>query len=682
MSTLAHVVRRGAPIVLSLTVLCTLATSAGRANTIQWNTITPASFGNPASWLTGVVPGPTDIALFGWDPKFRAAQPISVSFSSSVSNNQLVIQDAVHNFDVGGNTYTLNSIGRNGPDASVLIGDNLLTTGSPGSATLNLTNGTVAAQGTILGMVAGNSGTLNVGAGAVWNGRDFLDVGLNGTGSLNITGGGIVNNLDSAIAGDTTTTLNTTPGSIGNVVVSGTGSQWDNNGGILSIGDRGTGSLTIQKGGLVTAAGDSLVGTNPGAIGSILVTDPTSKWTTSGFLEVGSSGQGSLTVQNGAVVNGFKGFVATLDGNGQASVTGPGSQWNLSNDLQVGRQGQGSLSISQGGVVTNLGGYVGVLTADPGFSTKGSVLVDGIGSQWKNAGPLTVGGGYELNATGTGSLVVQNGGFVSSTLISAIGLTPGSIGDVQVTGTGSLWDNSTGVLGVGVGGQGSLEVTAGGKLLSFASAIGVLSGSSGSARVSGTGSLWANSDTLDVGPAGTGILTVEKGGIVTASTLTVGTAGTLQGDGGLVLANVVDDGVIQPGGSAPGTLVIQGDLQLHPDGSILLDIGGADPSLYSHLLVSGKGTFTGLIDVEFINGFLPIPGELFNLIGVGGSFDFTGAMFRIGGLPSAFAFENIFAGGYSLLTSGETTTAPEPGSVVFGVTGIFGLLVARRVRRR
>ena len=90
---------------------------------------------------------------------------------------------------------------------------------------------------------------------------------------------------------------------------------------------------------------------------------------------------------------------------------------------------------------------------------------------------------------------------------------------MTVTGTGSSWIMS-GQLFVGSVGNGTLEILAGGAVISDGSTIGDSTGSNGQATVDGAGSLWTNTDILTIGnDNGTiGSLTLRNGGTVIATT--------------------------------------------------------------------------------------------------------------------------------------------------------------------
>ena len=91
-------------------------------------------------------------------------------------------------------------------------------------------------------------------------------------------------------------------GSNGAVTVTGPGSTWFNGtSGGLNIGSFGTGSLTITNGGTVinitpTAAN---IGNAPGSLGTVRVAGAGSSWTNVFGLNIGNLGTGTLTIAEG-----------------------------------------------------------------------------------------------------------------------------------------------------------------------------------------------------------------------------------------------------------------------------------------------------------------------------------------------------------------------------------------------
>ena len=124
----------------------------------------------------------------------------------------------------------------------------------------------------------------------------------------------------------------------------------------LSVGQNGTGMLTIQAGGTL-ADSFGTVGDLPGGLGTVKVTGAGSNWSNAGSVVVGGLGTGTLTIQNGGTVNSGGGSVG-LSGaaTGTVTVTGPGSIWSngLSGGLNIGSFGTGTLTIANGGVVINI----------------------------------------------------------------------------------------------------------------------------------------------------------------------------------------------------------------------------------------------------------------------------------------------------------------------------------------
>ena len=232
-----------------------------------------------------------------------------------------------------------------------------------------------------------------------------------------------------------------------------------------------------------------------------------STWNNSGGLHVGSGGNGTLNISGGGAVSNGDGYVGDGSGStGVVTVAGTGSTWVNNGELAVGNAGNGTLNITGGGTVNSLyNAYVGYW---PG--STGVVAVVGAASTWNNSQSLAVGLG------GNGTLNITGGGAVSTSYTGSIGNSAGSTGVVTVAGTGSTWINS--YLDVGNLGNGTLNITGGGAVnSSYGGYIGYLAGSTGVVTVAGTGSTWTNNGELAVAVQGNGMLNITGGGAVNSS---------------------------------------------------------------------------------------------------------------------------------------------------------------------
>ncbi|MGH9375075.1 MAG: PEP-CTERM sorting domain-containing protein, partial [Terriglobia bacterium] len=306
---------------------------------------------------------------------------------------------------------------------------------------------------------------------------------------------------------------------------------------------------------------------------------------------------------------------------------------------------------------------------------------------WQNSQDLTIGD------SGNGTMTIDGSGVVNNT-DGDIASNTGSTGKVTVQGTGAgnpTW-TSDGALKVGDGGIGELDVLNGGHVVSESGAIGGAVGSQGTVKVDGAGSQWIANQPGDTGnieigtDKGAGKLTVSNGGTVKANTIEVGANGTLGGvDGTLIAAVTVDAGGKVILGD-PGPMNITGPFDLASGATLTLDIASATD--YDSLNITGNGTFDGIINLDFIDGFAPSTGDNFDFIIDNGAFAWS---------PSSLNFLGITPGTYTTdLTGGFGLTAtsnwaggpppppsstPEPATVVLLATGILGLaLVARRFR--
>jgi T5SS/PEP-CTERM-associated repeat protein len=365
------------------------------------------------------------------------------------------------------------------------------------------------------------------------------------------------------------------------------------------VGRSGTGALNVSSGAAVNVTQYSVLGEYAGAQGAATITG-TGSWTMGGPVYVGDAGTGTLNIIGGGRVSSTTGFIGSSAGSSGTVTVDGASSWWTSGQLLVGNSGTGTLNITGGGQVRSTDGYIAY------GATTGAVTIAGAGSTWTNSFSLIVGD------IGSGTLSITDGGHVNSP-DGIVGNVSGSAGAVTIAGSGSTWTNSFALI-VGDIGSGTLSITAGGQVNSnMPSFLGLSNGSTGTASVDGVGSKWANGSSLDVGRSGSGTLTVSNGGTVSVGgPLTVGGLGEIHGNG-FITGNVQNGGLVSPGDS-PGALHITGDYAQAAGGKLLIELAGTTPgSQYDQLLVTGKVTLDGTLQV-LLNGFSPIPGNTFQIL--------------------------------------------------------------------
>ncbi|MEM6503848.1 MAG: PEP-CTERM sorting domain-containing protein [Planctomycetota bacterium] len=432
----------------------------------------------------------------------------------------------------------------------------------------------------VIGDTAGSTGTIRVaGAGANWDNDLDVTVGNDGAGVLSIEDGGTV-------TVNNNTRIGQEAGSTGELTVTGAGSAWNHDSSLV-VGNSGEGTLSVEDGATATS-GSAFLGLNVGSSGNATVSGAGSTWSVSSALSMGGSGEGSLRIEDGGAVSTIGGSMGLAAGShGEATITGAGSTWTNISTLSIGGPGgpfsgsSGTLLIEDGGAVSNTAATLG-----GGEDSVGAATVTGAGSSWTN-GDLTIGG------SGDGLLLIDDGGAVSGSVV-IIGDESGSISSTTVTGTDSTLTSSFNVA-VGNSGTGTLLVENGGTVdsLTGIDTIGRFAGSMGEATVAGAGSSWSNLDSLVVGDEGTGTLRVEDGGTMSNSG---GFIGLESGSAGVVTVTGAEStwtnsSQLTVGGAGDGTLLIE-------DGGVVSNTSGI---IGDGTDSTGSVTVTGA-DSEWING--------------------------------------------------------------------------------
>lgn len=228
----------------------------------------------------------------------------------------------------------------------------------PGTVTVT-GNGTSLTLSNELSLGVNGQGTLNLEMGAAMTVSRSITLGSAGGASLNIRSGAVltstgVPNLPTI----STTSIGSTSGNV-SVLVDGAGSKWDNPSMGIGVGNSSgtrTAGFTINNGGTVSTSsfavnrGSTLVVTGRDALTQAVTTlDLT------GGIRIDSTATNSAIVNAGGVINARgNSFIGSyLNEEGAMIVTGAESQLNVVGDLTLGdSSGKGTLTVSDEAVVS------------------------------------------------------------------------------------------------------------------------------------------------------------------------------------------------------------------------------------------------------------------------------------------------------------------------------------------
>jgi len=673
----------------------------GWAADSSWDEEAGGDFDTGGNWTAGV-PGAGDIATFALNETY------TVEFGSATTSNlRAVVSNGTVTWDLDGNTYALTAAGSN---STGTVSEALVVQGASGqSANLVITGGgTLEVLDTTLnfnariGFINGGSGSVTV-DDATWDQIGTINMGSStGTAALTVRNGGVVT-LDGA--------LSLRASSSNTVTVTGEGSVLD----VSSLAPLAGGNNTvlIEDGAQLLVSGNTSVpsGTTMTVTGSDTVWNGDTASRT-----VGVSG-GVFTITDGATSN-----IRFSSVSGLATVSGGASMGTTLNDLGMQGTDEAILTVTgAGSTVTvrdlrlrgndsNTDNDIRVLVSDGGTFDARNLF----GSNAGRFGSEFVVTGTNASATFSGSFnigvddnssqtaTVSDGG--SLTVVSNLAIGDGGIAVLDVdggtitasvvnlgldaTGEGTLTiaDGTlthSGLFTIGGAGVGVFTASNGSSITSNDNVrIGHNAGSSGSATISGSTSSWTVEDsTLTVGGAGTGILTLEEGAVVTADAVVIGAAGTLAGDGFIFSPTVTNAGLVSPGNST-AILYVSGNYIQEATGTLEIGIGGTTPGSghdqLSNFIFGTTATLEGTLTLLAVDNFMPSIGDSFlilDFVASGGSivgeFDTINA-FTLSG-SRFWDFDNLY-------TTGTVSVIPEPATVAFllGALALAGVVWRRR----
>ncbi len=259
------------------------------------------------------------------------------------------------------------------------------------------------------------------------------------------------------------------------------------------------------------------------------------------------------------------------DGHGRHTV-GAGQVLLVDESLRVGIDAPGVLEILAGGAVRSSSGCLGY-----GIGSRGDALIAGAGATWECAGILHIGN------LGLGRLALTDGGRASATELRVGYKTRG---DVTVSEAGSAFDAKLVVVGDSI--EGTLDISAGGRVSAGATELGLLPGARGTLTIRGQGSEFDNhgDDDFVIGRAGEGLVELDDGAQVSARNYSLGRDAT--GVGRITIAGVGtrlhSRRMIYVGNSGRGSLEIRDGAVFDAEGVVALD-----REAIGSVIITGRG---------------------------------------------------------------------------------------------
>lgn len=714
-----------------------------------WNEPLGGVFDDPMHWTPAGPPSTGDRAIFDLPDSYTVTFPGNQTFT----NAKLLVNGGEVRLDLSGSTYILSHTGDGNP--SIAIGDQ---SSGPVDAALTMSNGNIMPKELVLGRWPENSGRLLLDHAAWIANENFCNIGVAGYGEFNLVNQSSAIHQSSSLgfeeSGEGNLTLDGTDARwdvTDEIVVgrAGTGTMFVANaaeatarrlvagelstgvghvliegGGTLNItesqqpglvvGSQGYGFLGVQTGGRVFSTATMYFAdqTNSGGDLDILsgatvdVIGELAMGRSNGAESIGLLDDADLAIHGHLIVGGHAGINdggtgdLTISGSGHAeaehvrvgdgaggigtlSVDGADSRMEIGvtlspgthSQMEIGPRGDGTVVVSGGGgvqVVMYPDGYSGLTILGGGEGGAGYLIISGTDSLYESLAQIQVGrramGDVRVEAQG----VLRSLKGTSPTSSSGIiGMDIGGTGTVTVTGQGSRWEQD-GALSVGWLSAGELRLEDGGLVECASGIVARMPGSTGAVTITDADSTWRTTGDLTIGGLPTavggvgnvivaqngrlevgstlllwdsGILDVNGGSVIIGdpvlgptNTVTVNAAGTLAGRG-VIQANLHNvSGIVTPG-AATGILTVNGDFQQQSAGRLHFEINGHLPGEeYDRLVISGTALLGGVMEVTLGGGFVPEVGDRFELM----SFEVSTSEFADIELPSQVP-DRIFA---------------------------------------
>ena len=530
----------------------------------------PGSAVNLSSTLTVGNLGGNNRAIIQDGATVNAAVIGRIGLSASGSNNTIIVDDA---------TLTIGGELRFGENA----GGNTLVITNGGL----LVNGAGAFQGAIgVSVGAGNNTVIVTGTGSRWTNSNSVAVGSGANNNtLTIADGGLVSTPSFLLS----TSSNT-------VVVTGNGSMISNSAGGVTVGNGGRDNLLVVTNGGEISVASITVGNNAAASNNtLLVTGPGTEVNLSSTLLVGNIGpHNAAIIRDGAVVNANSiGRVGLVAGGSNNTILVDDATLNIGGEFRFGENAGGNTMVLTNGatLVTGAGAFHGAIGVNAGVDNN-TVLVTG-GSVWSNVS-VRVGQGSSGNR-----LTIADGGTLVSTGATFSGFVGvvGSNNVAVVTGSGSMWTNTTSMLIGSAAHHSLLVISNGAAVYDLAATIGNSAGASNNlVVVTGAGSIWGHGVGLTLNNGVDNRVEVRDGGAVVLNSGNVN-VGFVTNSSGSIL--VTGQGSIL---RTPGTVAVGSNATTaaRGSGSLLVTDGG---TVEAGTLVSGVNNMGTISNVGGIYQF-------------------------------------------------------------------------------
>jgi T5SS/PEP-CTERM-associated repeat protein len=369
----------------------------------------------------------------------------------------------------------------------------------------------------------------------------------------------------------------------------------------------------------------------------------------------------TLNLASGSSFFSASAALGTVTGkNASVTVTGAGSSWVNTGAVELGPAAASLVQVLDGATVSSGKLTLTDTTDRPSFQQV--VRINGAGSIWAAS---------DLSLSGSGSVLrVEDGGHLS-TVNTVMGVSRPGYPKLTVTGVGSSWVNS-GQLAIGGNARASVEVLAGGSVVSAQATLGGRYAFGSTVTVDGSGSTWTTTGAILFGAAdpSTGTMTVRAGGQANFGSATVGDAyGKLTVSGaGSQVRNTADfkisQGMLQvDGGGSFQTLAGALLVGVAAIDSGTVTVTGTGSTLRSALTIVGQ-LGSGVLNV--LDGGTADTGAL--QVGALGVVNLNGGTLRVDSVANGGSF-NWTAG--TLRFNGDLNLRTEPllGSITTLTTG-------------